>query len=285
MQLTFGVSTWLWISPFSSEQAATLFPKIKEIGFSTVEIAVEDPSLINPEVIKDVLRENNLDVVICGAFGTSRDLSNDDEAIQKNGLQYIQDCLDIAQQSGASFFAGPMYSAVGKARMVSAEQRKTEWDRSVKNLRIACAMAAERGLQLAIEPLNRFESDMVNTAEDVVRLIQEIGHPAARIALDGFHMTIEEPDIEQAILTAGDKLLHLQVSENYRGTPGTGQTNWQALKNGMKKIRYKGVVSIESFTPENKELAGAVCIWKKLAESQDMFAKEGLAFLKKLFDQ
>ncbi|MGK2860409.1 MAG: sugar phosphate isomerase/epimerase family protein [Chitinophagaceae bacterium] len=285
MQLTFGVSTWLWTSPFSSEQAATLFPKIKEIGFSTVEIAVEDPSLINPEVIKDVLRENNLDVVICGAFGTSRDLSNDDETIQKNGLQYIKDCLDIAQQSGASFFAGPMYSAVGKARMVSAEQRKTEWDRSVKNLQIACTMAAERGLQLAIEPLNRFESDMVNTAEDAVRLIQTIGHPAARIALDGFHMNIEEPDIEQAILTAGDKLLHLQVSENYRGTPGTGQTNWQALKNGMKKIKYKGVVSIESFTPENKELAGAVCIWKKLAKSQDMFAKEGLAFLKKLFDQ
>ncbi len=285
MRLTFGVSTWLWTSPFSSEQAETLFPKIKEMGFNTVEIAIEDPSLINPEVIKQELKKNNLSVIICGAFGASRDLSHDDDTIQKNGLQYIEDCLNIAQQSGASFFAGPMYSAVGKARMVSAEQRKTEWDRSVKNLRLACKMAADLGLQLAIEPLNRFESDMINSADDALQLIHEIGHPAAMMALDGFHMSIEERDIEQAVLTAGDKLLHVQVSENYRGTPGTGQTNWQALKNGIKKINYTGAVSIESFTPENKELAGAVCIWKKLADSQDQFAREGLAFLRKLFEQ
>lgn len=285
MQLTFGVSTWLWTSPFSSEQAGMLFSKIKEIGFDMVEIAVEDPALINPSIIKDALKKNDLSVAICGAFGASRDLSNDDEDIQKNGLKYIEDCLNLSQQTGASFFAGPMYSAVGKARMVSAEQRKTEWNRSVINLRKACVMAAERGLQLAIEPLNRFESDMVNTAEDALRLVNEIGHPAAKIALDGFHMNIEEPDIEQAILTANDKLLHIQVSENYRGTPGTGQTNWQALRNGLTKINYKGAVSIESFTPENKELAGAVCIWKKLAESQDLFAREGLHFLKNLFNQ
>jgi D-psicose/D-tagatose/L-ribulose 3-epimerase len=118
----------------------------------------------------------------------------------------------------------------------------------------------------------------------VLRLIKDINHPAAKVLLDGFHMAIEERDIEKAIVSVGDKLIHVQVSENYRGTPGTGQTPWESLKAGLTKINYEGAVSIESFTPEIKELAGAVCIWKNLAPSQDEFATDGLSFLKKLLN-
>jgi D-psicose/D-tagatose/L-ribulose 3-epimerase len=99
--------------------------------------------------------------------------------------------------------------------------------------------------------------------------------------LDGFHMNIEEKNIEEAIALAGNKLIHMQVSENYRGTPGTGQTRWDAYRKGLEAVNYQGIVTIESFTPENKELAGAVCFWHPMAESQDAFASEGLAFLKK----
>ncbi len=109
-------------------------------------------------------------------------------------------------------------------------------------------------------------------------------HPAAKVLLDGFHMAIEERNIEEALAIAGDKLIHVQVSENYRGTPGTGQTPWHLFKSGLEKIKYAGAVSIESFTPEIKELAGAVCIWKNLADSQDGFASEGISFLKKLLN-
>ena len=137
---------------------------------------------------------------------------------------------------------------------------------------------------IALEPLNRFESDLVNTAEDVMKLVADINHPAARVMQDAFHMSIEEKDLEKAITTVGKQLLHVQVSENYRGIPGTGQTAWQSLKRGLEKVNYRGTVSIESFTPEIKELAGAVCIWKNLAESQDEFAREGFAFLKKLLN-
>lgn len=280
LQVTFGVSTWLWTSPFRTEHAKDLFAKIGGMGYDMVEIAVEDPGLIDTAAIKEELSRNNLQVAVCGAFGPGRDLTSDDTALQKEGMQYIKDCLHIARQLGAGFFAGPMYSAVGKARMVAQEQRRIEWDRAVQNLRIVCDMAADQGLELALEPLNRFESDIINNVQDLLKLIEDIGHPAARIGLDGFHMNIEEPDVEQAIVAAGDKLIHLQVSENYRGTPGSGQTNWQAYMKGLKKINYQGAVSIESFTPDNKELAGAVCIWRKLAPDQDTFAREGLAFLR-----
>src|SRR5690554_1074746 len=281
LNVKLGVSTWLWTSPFKTEDASALFAKIKSFGYDKVEIAVEDPQLIDTSEIRKRLAENELDVIICGAFGDTRDLTSDDESLRKNGLNYIEECLNIAAELDSGFFAGPMYSAVGKARMVSPEQRKVEWDRAVEGVRKASEMAASKGLDIGIESLNRFESDLINNTDDVLKLINDVNHSAAKICLDMFHMNIEEPNPEQAIIAAGDKLIHIQVSENYRGTPGTGATNWQAYYNGLEKINYSGTVSIESFTPENKELAGAVCIWKDLAIDQDTFAKEGNIFLKK----
>ncbi len=263
----FGVSTWLWTSPFKTESIPGIFSKIAEMGFEAVEIAVEDPGLIDANAVKKGLQEYGLQAIVCGAFGPSRDLTNEDTAIHENCFAYIRSCFDLCNTLETSFLAGPMYSAVGKARMVPPEQRKKEWNLAVKNLRTVCDMAEARNLEIALEPLNRFESDLVNTASDVIRLIDNISHPAAKIMLDGFHMNIEEPDIEKAIISASDKLIHFQVSENYRGTPGTGQTRWDAYKRGLEAIDYNGVVSIESFTPENKELAGAVCFWHPMAES------------------
>lgn len=281
MGIKLGVSTWLWESPFTNETATTLFPKIKEMGYDVVEIPVEDPALVNIKIVKEALEEHKLKAVVCGAFGPERDFTHDDPAYHQKSFDYINSCLEICAGLDTGFFAGPMYSAVGKARLVSAEQKKKEWDRAVTNLRKVCDLAETKGLEIALEPLNRFESDLVNTAEDVMRLVEDINHSAAKVLLDGFHMNIEEPDIEKAIRLVGDKLIHLQVSENYRGTPGTGQTRWDDYKRGLSAIGYNRVVSIESFTPAVQELAGAVCIWKPLVPSQDGFAREGLQFLKK----
>ena len=280
LDVTFGVSTWLWTSPFNRETIA-LFPKIKSFGYDAVEIPVEDPSLIDLDLVKKALADEGLKAIICGAFGPSRDLTHDDPAFHQTCFTYLDSCLEIASELGAGFVAGPMYSAVGKARLVSPEQRQVEWERAVTNLRKVCRRAGEFGLDLAIETLNRFETDLINTSEDLMRLIGDINEPQAKAVLDGFHLNIEEPDLESAIRRVGDKLIHVQVSENYRGTPGTGQTNWAAWKRGLEAIDYRGTISIESFTPQVKELAGAVCIWKPLVPSQDGFAKDGLEFLKK----
>lgn len=281
LNIKYGVSTWLWTSPFTTQSIRELFPKISKMGFDVVEIAVEDPALIDVKKVKSALNDHGLKASICGAFGSSRDLTNESKQVQQNGLSYIESCLDICKEMGVDFFGGPMYSAVGKARMVKPAERKAEWDLAVKNLQLVCEMAAARNLKIALEPLNRFESDMINTADDVLRMVNDINHPAACVMLDSFHMSIEERDVERAIVTAGDKLIHLQVSENYRGTPGSGQTPWHTYRKGLEAIDYKGIVTIESFTTDNVELAGAVCFWTPKAESQDAFAIDGLRFLKK----
>ncbi len=282
MQIDIGVSTWLWTSPFNSG-TIKLFPKIKAFGYESVEIPVEDPELLDVKKIRDALKQNDLKPIICAAFGPTRDLTHEDPAVHQNCLNYVESCFKISAELGAKFVAGPMYSSVGKARQLSPDRRKSEWDLAVRNLRKACLIAEKYDQQIAIEPINRFETDLINTTEDVKRMVKDIDHPAAKILLDSFHMTLEEKSLKKSIETAGSDLIHFQVSENYRGAPGSGQTRWEDIKAGLESINYHGSVSIESFTPEVKELAGAVCIWKKFSESQDQFAIDGLRFLRKLF--
>ncbi len=284
MSIDFGVSTWLWTSPFQASTIA-LFPKIKSMGFSHVEIPIEDPAIIDGKEVAKALADHGLQAVACGAFGPSRDLTHDDPAVHQNCFDYIAQCFDLCATWSCSFLAGPMYSAVGKARLVAPQQREVEWKRAVANLHKVCEMAAPRDLAIAIEPLNRFETDLINTAEDLMRLIGDIDHPAAGVLLDGFHMNIEERSFEDAIRSVGDRLIHVQVSENYRGTPGSGESNWTGFKQGLRDIDYQGVISIESFTPNVQELAGAVCVWKPLVPDQDVLATDGLRFLKELFSE
>lgn len=282
--MNIGVSTWLWTSPFRTD-TISLFPRIREMGYTHVEIPIEDPDLIDAAEVARALDGEGLLPIACGAFGPSRDLTSADPQLHENCFTYIDQCFDICNTWEVKFFCGPMYSAVGKARLLPAEERKIEWSRAIENLRIVCEKASKHGLQIALEPLNRFETDLVNNASDVMRMVNDIDHEAAVVLLDSFHMTIEERDLAAAICTVGDKLVHMQVSENYRGVPGTGQTRWDQIKYGLEKINYQGVVSIESFTPHVQELAGAVCIWKPFAESQDDFARDGYSFLTNLFSE
>jgi len=282
MSLAFGASTWLWTSPFRSTDVE-LLKSIAALGFQAVELPIEDPALVDAAALKPVLEDLGLQAHVCGAFGPGRDLTNPDATVRADTRRYIDACLDIAATLNARNFAGPMYSQVGKARQLPPDERKREWDLAVAELKLVSASAADRGLSLALEPINRFETDLVNTTADSLRMIREIDHPAAKVMIDTFHMTIEEADLGAAIRAAGKDLIHVQVSENHRGVTGTGLTPWTSFRDALVEIGYSGSIVIESFTPDNRDLAGAVCIWKRFTPTQDEFASRGLAFLKQLF--
>ncbi len=276
-----GVNTWVWVAPFSTAQTR-LFSKIKKMGFDVVELPIEDPKLVNAKKIREALERHGLQATVCGAFGPDRDLTSDKAKDRKEGLSYIKWCIDFCAEIGCPTFAGPMYSSVGKARGIPAAQRKKEWNLAVKNLRQVADYAGRKRVTLAIEPLNRFETDLVNTVAQAVKLCKDIGHPAAKIHLDSFHMNIEEKDVVAACKLAGRRIAHVHASESDRGTPGTGQCDWKGLAKGLKAAKYKGPVVIETFTPAVKSIAKAAAIWRKLAPSQDGLAREGGQFLKKL---
>lgn len=278
-----GASTWLWVSPLTTDAAEALIPRIADMGFGAVELPIEDPDLLDAKRIASVIADHGLTVSVCGAFGPGRDLTHPDLAVRTATQDYLKRCFDFAADVGAPILGGPLYSEVGKRRQLSEADRRAEWNLAVVGIREACEEASKRQLRIAIEPINRFETDLVHTAADAVRMARDVGHPAAGVMLDSFHMTIEEDDLRKAIHTAGDLLIHMQVSENQRGIPGTGLTDWAALAGGLRDIGYDGLVTIESFTPENRDLAAAVCIWNRRAPDQDTFARNGLDFLKQYF--
>lgn len=281
MAIQFGVNTWTWVSPFKTADIK-LFPKIKRMGFDLVELAVEDPALIDARKVAAALWDNGLGATLCGAFGPTRDLSHENKKIQQQSLDYIRTCLTMCEQLGCRVFAGPMYSSVGKARQLPPDARKRERDRAVANLKKAAAMASDRGITLGLEPLNRFEIDLCNTHEQALRIVAAVGSPWVQVHLDTFHMNIEEKDVEKAVRACKGRLCHIHASESDRGTPGTGQVDWEGLARGLKSVRYNGAVVIETFTPRVKEIARAAAIWRPLAPSQDSLAGDGLKFLKKL---
>ncbi len=142
------------------------------------------------------------------------------------------------------------------------------------------AYAEEKGVKLAFEPLNRFETDLVNIVDQGLKLIDDVGAPNLGFHLDTFHMHLEEKDSAAAIRKAGDRIFHFHACENDRGVPGTGQVKWKEVFEALVDVGYDGNVVIESFTPEVKSIARAVCIWREIAPDQDSIARDGLKFIK-----
>jgi len=280
--MTIGISTFVWVSPFST-QSFDVLRKAKAAGYDLIEIAVEDRELIDWNALKRTCRELNLKLSVSGAFGMDRDVSSDRPEIRANGLSYIIDCLEIANDLESPVFGGPLYSAVGKTRLVSADQKKKERLWCLENLYEASKRAEQLGVTLALEPLNRFETDMVNTVDQAISLVDELNSSYLKILLDTFHSNIEEKDIPASIRKLGDRLVHVQANENDRGTPGTGHLDWLGMRDAFQDIGYRGSLVIETFGAPSKELARAASIWRPLANSADELAEEGFAFLKRTF--
>ncbi|NOZ73154.1 MAG: sugar phosphate isomerase/epimerase, partial [Chloroflexi bacterium] len=171
----------------------------------------------------------------------------------------------------------------GRTWAMTEAERARDTDLLVANLQKLAAYAADHGVILCIEPLNRFETSFINLAEQAITVVDQVDHPACQIMLDTFHMNIEEKSLGNAIRAAGPRLKHVHACGNDRGAPGSGNIDWNDVAQALRDIDYDGPVVIESFTAKVKSIARAAAIWRPLAPSQDALAEQGLAFLKTLF--
>ncbi len=279
-----GASTFIWTSPFSN-RSLDLIDKVKTLGFDLIEICVEDPATIDASAIRSRMKSVGIGATVCGAFGPDRDLSSNDQAVRENGIAYVKTCIDIAAELGAESVVGPMYSAVGRTEMVEPAQRVVQRRLAATSIRIAADHAKANGIRLGIEPLNRFETDLINTVDQGLVLLDEIDRPNVGFLLDTFHMNIEEKDIPAAVRKAKGRIVEFHACSSDRGTPGEDHLPWPAIVTALNDIGYDGPVVIEAFTPAIKEIARAVALWRPLAESEDALAGNGLRFLRGAFKQ
>jgi D-psicose/D-tagatose/L-ribulose 3-epimerase len=277
-----GVNAWVWSSPVTTDEFAHLAPKVKAMGFDLLEFGIEGTTDLDYARAARIAKDNGLDVSVCAAMGPDRDLIHPDDGIRRNGMEYVRHCIEAAQTMGATNVIGPLYSAVGRTWLSADDERRRDTDLLVEQLRQLSVHAADNGVVLCVEPLNRFETSFMNLASQAIEVVDRVGHPSCAILLDTFHMNIEERSIGDAIRAAGPRLKHLHSCENDRGAPGSGHVPWDEVAAALRDINYDGPVVIESFTAKVKSIARAAAIWRAFAPTQDALAENGLKFLRSL---
>ena len=278
--MRFGINTFLFTCPFTN-RSTRLFPQFKQWGFESVEISLENLTHIDPEYVRTQLVENDL---VCGSvtpcLGPDKDLRGTPEQ-QRTGVEFMKRVIDQMVPLESNTLVGVVYSTVGRADAVPPREYRQQWKAVVKNLKEVCRYASDHGRTIALEPVNRFETDFINTCEQGLQMIHDVGSPALKLHLDTFHMNIEEKDPAAAIRKAGGLLGHFHACGCDRGTPGNDHINWKSIAAALRAIDYRGDVVIESFTSEVTVIARAASIWRQIEPTRDEIAFKGVKFLKK----
>jgi D-psicose/D-tagatose/L-ribulose 3-epimerase len=278
--VNFSINTVLFVSPFTNK-CTCLFRQFKQWGFDAVELLIEDPEQIDPEFVKRELSRHGL---VCGsvaaAINSARDLRGN-AASQRNGVKYLCKLVDLMVVLDARVLGGPIYSYVGRAEAYNSMERKHQWKAVVKNLKTVTSYAAENGKLVCAEPLNRFETDFLNTIDQGLTLIADVGSPFLKLHLDTFHANIEEKYPGAAIRRAGKHLGHIHACGCDRGTPGNDHIDWKSIAAALKAIKYDGDIVLESVSLDVPRIARSAAIWRRMEPTRDEIARDGVKFLRK----
>jgi len=274
-----GVNTLVWVLSFT-EKDFPLLDRIAGMGFEAVEITPgAEFRKLDPAKLRRKLQDVGLEATLCGAFDAPQDISSADAAVRESGIRFMIEWAAWARELGAKIIGGPLYSELGKKRYLSPEERKAEWDRSADSLRRIGDGIAPHGVTVALEPINRFEIDMINTSWQAFNMCEQVNHPNIKLMLDTFHMNIEDIDIGEAIRACRKHLVHFHTCSNNRGIPGEDHIPWKDVRQAFIDIDYEGFGVIESFA--QGQVAAFANIWRPLVENQDDIPRKGLQFLKK----
>lgn len=281
MPRTIAVNTWVWTSPLTDETLEPLARRAADLGYDALELPLESIGDWDPLRTRSVLDGLGLGAVVIGAMGPGRSLlarAGDVTATQ----DYLRACLDAAEIVRSPVVAGPFYAPTGVTWRMDDGERAGAIGELRENLAPLAREAADRGLILAIEPLNRYETSVLNTVEQSLDALEPLLGAGVGLALDTYHLNIEEKRPDDAIRAAGSAIAHVQVCGSDRGAVGDDHTDWPGILRALDDAGYRGVLGLESFTGENATIAVAASVWRPLALSQDELAARSIAALRSL---
>jgi D-psicose/D-tagatose/L-ribulose 3-epimerase len=277
-----GVNTWVWTSPLTDEALRGIAARVAGWGFEVLELPVENPGDWDPATAARVLADHGLAASVSLVMGHGRELVAADPATVAATQDYLRHVVDVAHAVGAPVIGGPAYASVGRTWRLDAGGREAAYDELAEHLAPVVDHARAAGVVVGLEPLNRYETSLVNTVDQALDVVRRLPADGIGLMLDVYHMNIEEPDLPAAIARAGDRIAHVQVCANDRGAPGADHLDWRGILAALDAAGYDGPLVIESFTAENATIATAASIWRPLARTQDALAVDGLAYLKGL---
>jgi len=263
--------------------------KVSNLGFDVLEVAtahlLEMPRYKLDE-LKEAAQDKGMEITYCVGFPRNKDMASEDTAIRKSGIEYAKRTLETIHYMGGMIFGGINYSSWPGVFDKGITDKRSIVERSINSMRKVIKTAEDYGITYCVEVVNRFEQLLINTAAEGIAFCEEVGSPNIKLLLDVFHMNIEEDSMEDAILTAGDRLGHLHIGETNRKTPGKGRMPWDEIMRALKKINYQGRIVMEPFVMMGGEVGRDIKVWRDLSngadEAQlDADAKAALEFIRK----
>ncbi|YCI04833.1 TIM barrel protein [Ensifer sp. D2-11] len=279
-----GLISMQYARPFTAEHFP-LFREMRSLGYDFVELLVPEPGELDLAETRNALDAAGLSVVLAARVNLQRNLCSDDPAARRAGIDYLKYAADCAAALGARIVGGPLTGNplvfAGRApQPVTEEDRLARKARAVAGLKEAGDRAASLGVMLAVEPLNRFESDVLCTTKQAIELLDAVDHPAVQLMLDTFHMHMEEASMAEAIRLGGRRVVHFQANENHRGFPGTGATDWVGVFRALHEIGYKGPVSLEPFRRDDDRFGVPLAQWRPPHEDESERLRASAEFIK-----
>ena len=277
--MKFAINNLLWTVIITPDKLDIL-DKAKDMGFDGIEITMFDLDAMDMDATVKALERTGLTPMGCSVITPDANPISPDPDVRKAAVQFLCDRIDVMKAWGGTCIGGPNFGPLGDLPGRGRTEEEFNW--CVDTLKRVAEHAERQGVTLALEPINRFETYIFNTVEDVLKLCNAVGSPNIKVHIDTFHANIEEKDTAAAIRAAGSKLGHFHISESDRGVPGTGQVHWDDTFAALKEVGYDGWLAIESFGMAMEEIKAAAAIWRQLAPSDDAIAIDGLAFMKRM---
>ncbi|HMP79148.1 MAG TPA: sugar phosphate isomerase/epimerase family protein [Pirellulaceae bacterium] len=275
--MKFGMNLLLWTGELN-ESILPVCDMLKRMGYDGVEVPMFNYDLDYAAWGQRLDNAGLARTAVTIRTGADNPISAD-PAIRRSAWAANRQAVDCCQALGATHLVGPFHSALGEfsGRGPTAQ----EWEWGVEAMRDMAQYANSAGITIAIEPLNRFETYLLNTPADGARFAREVNHPACRIMYDTFHAHIEEKDVGQAIRQGGEMIAHVHISENDRSTPGAGAVRWSETFEALRDIRYNGWLMVEAFGLALPEIAAATKIWRRMFDSEEQLARDALDFMRR----
>ncbi|MFM8825393.1 MAG: TIM barrel protein [Candidatus Nanopelagicus sp.] len=278
-QIEFGGHALVWVGDWSPTSARAAISSAARNGYDYIELAIFDPWNFDTKLTKDLLQEYGLRAHASLGLSAKTDVTSTDPSIVAKGDELLRKVTDVLHDIGGTELCGVIFSALAKYPTPATKENRNN---SIKAMQRLADYAADKGINIDLEVVNRYETNIMNTGIEGLAFLDEVNRPNAFLHLDTYHMNIEEDGMQKSVLAAGDRLGYVHIGESHRGYLGTGNVDFDSFFAALKKINYKGPITFESFSSAvvDPSLSNTLCVWRNLWSDSDDLAKKSLDFMK-----
>jgi D-psicose/D-tagatose/L-ribulose 3-epimerase len=278
-QIEFGGHALVWVGDWSAQSARKAISSAAKNGYDYIELAIFDPWNFNVSLTKDLLQEFGLRAHASLGLSAKTDVTSLDPSIVAKGDELLRKVTDVLHELGGTELCGVIYSSLAKYPGPASKEARAS---SVAAMQRLADYAGDKGINIDLEVVNRYETNIMNTGSEGLQFLDEVNRSNAFLHLYTYHMNIEEDGMQKSVIQAGDRLGYVHIGESHRGYLGSGNVDFDSFFKALKQINYKGPITFESFSSAvvDPSLSNTLCVWRNLWSDSDDLAKKSIDFMK-----